>query len=209
MSWPPPPISVEFRLNDLAEERGRAVLTAAVQRAGRQKRPSPNPRAPSGDIVTGRGVAYSRYIHSKFPGMGAAWVAWVVDVEVNKTTGDVRTRKIVVAHDCGLMVNPEGVRQQIHGNVIQTVSRTLKESVSFDRSSVASLDWRTYPILTFPDVPEIDVVMLPRADQPPLGIGEPASVPGPAALANAIFDATGVRLRQAPFTPERLKAALG
>jgi nicotinate dehydrogenase subunit B len=199
---------LEFRLRHLAEERGRAVLIAAAERAGWQTRPSPNPHIGTGDVVTGRGLAYSRYIHSKFPGIGAAWAAWVADVEVNKTTGDVHAKKIVVAHDCGLMVNPDGVRHQIHGNVIQTISRTLKEAVSFDRSSVSSLDWGSYPIVRFPEVPEIDVVMLSRPDQPPLGVGEAASVPGPAAIANAIFDATGIRLRLAPFTPDRLIAEL-
>ena len=106
------------------------------------------------------------------------------------------------------MINPDGVRHQIHGNVIQSTSRALMEEVSFDRSAVTSREWGAYPIITFPDVPEIDVLMLPRQDQPPLGVGESASVPSAAAIANAIFDATGVRFREPPFTPERILAGL-
>jgi nicotinate dehydrogenase subunit B len=199
---------VEFRLRHLSEERGKMVLKAAAQQAGWEPRSSPKRGAGAGGVMRGRGVAYSRYIHTKFPGIGAAWVAWVADVEVDPATGEARATKIVVAHDCGAMVNPDGVRHQVHGNVIQTVSRTLKERVSFDRSGVTSLDWLEYPILTFPEVPEIDVVMLSRPDEPPLGAGEAASVPGAAAIANAIFDATGVRLREVPYTPDRIKAAL-
>jgi nicotinate dehydrogenase subunit B len=106
------------------------------------------------------------------------------------------------------MINPEGVRHQIHGNVIQSTSRALKEEVSFDRIGVASKEWGAYPLITFPEVPEIDVLMLPRQDQPPLGVGESASVPSAAAIANAIFDATGVRFREPPFTPERILSGL-
>jgi nicotinate dehydrogenase subunit B len=106
------------------------------------------------------------------------------------------------------MINPDGVRHQIHGNVIQSTSRALMEEVSFDRNSVTSREWGAYPIIKFPELPEIDVLMLPRQDQPPLGVGESASVPSAAAIANAIFDATGARIRQIPLTPERVKAAL-
>jgi nicotinate dehydrogenase subunit B len=106
------------------------------------------------------------------------------------------------------MINPDGVRHQIHGNVIQSTSRALMEEVSFDRTAVISREWGAYPIITFPDIPKIDVLMLPRQDQPPLGVGESASVPSAAAIANAIFDATGVRFRELPFTPERIRAGL-
>ena len=106
------------------------------------------------------------------------------------------------------MINPDGVRHQIHGNVIQSTSRALMEEVSFDRTSVTAREWGAYPIITFPDVPKIDVLMLPRQDQPPLGVGESASVPSAAAIANAIFDATGVRFRELPFTPERILAGI-
>ncbi|MBV8578012.1 MAG: xanthine dehydrogenase family protein molybdopterin-binding subunit [Acetobacteraceae bacterium] len=199
---------IMVRLRNLEDPRGIAVLKAAAERAGWDVRPSPNPQAGKGDVVAGRGVAYARYFHSKFPGFGAAWVAWVAQVEVNRATGEVRVVKVVVAQDCGLVVNPNGVRQQIHGNVIQATSRTLKEAVTFGRSGVTSLEWSAYPILTFPEVPEVDIVMIARPDEPPLGTGESASVPSAAAIANAIFDAAGVRLREAPFTPDRVKMAL-
>src|SRR5207237_2618486 len=106
------------------------------------------------------------------------------------------------------MINPDGVRHQIHGNVIPSTSRALMEEVSFDRNSVTSREWGAYPIITFTDIPKIDVLMLPRQDQPPLGVGESASVPSAAAIANAIFDATGVRFRELPFTPERILRGL-
>ena len=106
------------------------------------------------------------------------------------------------------MINPDGVRHQIEGNVIQSTSRALMEEVSFSGASVASREWGAYPIIKFPDLPKIDVLMLPRNDQPPLGVGESASVPSAAAIANAIYDATGVRFREPPFTPERILAGL-
>ena len=116
--------------------------------------------------------------------------------------------RVVAGQDSGLMINPDGVRHQIHGNVIQSTSRALMEEVSFDRTSVTAREWGAYPIIKFPEVPEIDVLMLPRQDQPPLGVGESASVPSAAAIANAIFDATGVRFRELPFTPERILRGL-
>ena len=158
--------------------------------------------------MRGRGFAYALYVHSKFPGYGAAWSAWIADVAVNKATGDVSVTRVVAGQDSGLMINPDGVRHQIHGNVIQSTSRALMEEVSFDRTSVTAREWGAYPIIKFPEVPEIDVLMLPRQDQPPLGVGESASVPSAAAIANAIFDATGVRFRELPFTPERILRGL-
>ncbi len=159
-------------------------------------------------MVRGRGFAYALYVHSKFPGYGAAWSAWIADVAVNKTTGDVSVVRVVAGQDSGLMINPDGVRHQIEGNVIQSTSRALKEEVRFDQLGVATKEWGAYPIITFPEVPKIDVLMVPRPDQPPLGVGESASVPSAAAIANAIFDATGVRFREPPFTPERILAGL-
>jgi len=114
----------------------------------------------------------------------------------------------VVAHDCGLIINPDGLTQQIEGNVIMATSWALKEAVHFDRSAVTSLAWDSYPIMTFPEVPEVEVTLINRPDQPAWGAGEPASVPVMAAIGNAIFDATGARLRALPFTPDRVKAAL-
>jgi nicotinate dehydrogenase subunit B len=200
--------AIEFRLRHLADERGAAVLRAAAERAGWESRPSFQGADPGADVVKGRGAAYGRYIHSPFPGYGAAWVAWVCEVAVNRATGDIRVTRVVVAQDCGLIVNPDGVRHQVHGNVIQSISRVLKEAVTFDRSGVTSLDWAAYPILTFPEVPEIETVLIDRPEQPALGVGEAASVPSAAAMANAVFDATGIRLREVPFTTSRVRAKL-
>jgi nicotinate dehydrogenase subunit B len=199
---------IEYRLRYLKDERAVDLVNAVAERAGWRPRPVRQEPEAEGDIVRGRGFAYALYVHSKFPGFGAAWSAWIADVAVNKATGDVSVTRVVAGQDSGLMINPDGVRHQIHGNVIQSTSRALMEEVSFDRSSVTAREWGAYPIIKFPDVPKIDVLMLPRQDQPPLGVGESASVPSAAAIANAIFDATGVRFREPPFTPERILKGL-
>ena len=199
---------IEYRLRYLKDPRAVDLVNAVAKRADWTPRPVWKEPAAEGDIVRGRGIAYALYVHSKFPGFGAAWSAWIADVAVNKATGDVSVTRVVAGQDSGLMINPDGVRHQIHGNVIQSTSRALMEEVSFDRNSVASREWGAYPIIKFPDIPKIDVLMLPRQDQPPLGVGESASVPSAAAIANAIFDATGVRFRELPFTPERILAGL-
>jgi len=131
-----------------------------------------------------------------------------MEVSVERATGRIRVTRVVCAQDCGLMVNPDCVQSQVEGNIIQTLSRTLHEEVAYDRDRVTSVDWGSYPILTFPEVPALEFELIQRVDQPPLGVGEAASAPVPAALANAVFDATGVRLRTAPFRPDRVKAAL-
>jgi nicotinate dehydrogenase subunit B len=203
---------VEFRLRHLKDPRASELLRTTAERAGWQPRTGPRQRAqaPGSDIVRGQGVAYARYVHSKWPGFGAAWAAWVADVEVNRRTGEVHVSRVVVGQDAGLMINPEGVKHQIHGNVLQTTSRALKEQVQVapPTNVVAAREWGAYPILSFRDVPVIEVVTMPRPGEPPLGVGESSSVPGTAAIANAIFDATGVRFRQPPFTPEVVRAAL-
>jgi nicotinate dehydrogenase subunit B len=200
---------VEFRLRFMEDARPIALAKAVAQQAQWTPRPAPHgkDRTENG-LLRGRGFAQHRYVHGAFPGVGASWCSWAVEVEVDPQTGYVRVKKVVVGQDCGMIVNPAGVTHQLHGNVIQAISRTLKEAVSFDQRGVADLEWGTYPILTFPEVPEIDVIQMPANGNPPLGSGESASVPGPAAIANAIFDATGVRLREAPFTPSRVRAAL-
>lgn len=197
---------IEYRLRYLKDQRAVDLVNAVAERAGWTPRPVREEK--DGEIVHGRGFAYALYVHSNFPGYGAAWSAWVADVAVNKTTGDVSVTRVVAGQDSGLMINPDGVRHQIHGNVIQSTSRALMEEVSFERGAVAAREWGAYPIIPFPDVPKIDVLMLPRPDQPPLGVGESASVPSAAAIANAIFDATGVRFREPPFTPERILRGL-
>lgn len=199
---------VEYRLRYLKDERARDLVNAVAERAGWTPRPVREDKTPDNGIVHGRGFAYALYVHSKFPGYGAAWSAWIADVAVNTMTGDVSVTRVVAGQDSGLMINPDGVRHQIEGNVIQSTSRALMEEIPFARGKVAAREWGAYPIITFPDVPKIDVLMLPRPDQPPLGVGESASVPSAAAIANAIYDATGVRFREPPFTPERILEGL-
>jgi len=177
------------------------VLKAAAERAKWQARPSYSKPA-DGDIGRGRGVAM----------LGADTdtnVAGIFEVAVNRKTGIVHVERVTVAHECGLIVNPGAVRNQIEGGVIQSISRALKEEVTFDRSRVTSLDWASYPIITFNEIPdEIDIVLLPRPDLPPMRVGEPASESVWPGVANAIFDAIGVRLRQLPFTPARVLEGL-
>jgi nicotinate dehydrogenase subunit B len=201
---------VEYRLRHLKDARAAELVRATAARAGWIAHTQPQQQAAQGDIVKGQGFAYARYWHSRYPGFASAYAAWVADVEVNRRTGDVHVSRIVLGHDAGLMVNPAGVQQQVHGNVLQTTSRALKERVRTDAAThaVASREWGSYPILTFREVPVIEVMLMPRPGEAPLGAGESSSVPGTAAIANAIFDATGVRFRQPPFTPEVVRAAL-
>lgn len=141
---------VEYRLRHLSDPRAIDLVKATADRAEWQPHTRPMQAQAEGDVLRGRGFAYARYIHSKFPGFGAAWAAWVADVAVDRRTGEVAVTRVVIGHDAGMMVNPEGVRHQIHGNVIQSTSRVLKEQVSFEESTVASKEWGGYPILTFP-----------------------------------------------------------
>ena len=201
---------IDFRLRHLPDDRAADLLRAVADAAGWQRGAQGSRGVPDADgKLRGRGVAYARYIHSRFPGFGAAWSAWILDVSVDVVTGQIAVEKIVVGQDTGMMVNPDGVRHQIHGNVVQTLSRVLKEQVRFDVAGVASREWGGYPLLTFPEIPPIEVVLMPRQSEPPLGAGESASLPGAPAMANALFDAMGVRLRRPPFVPETVLAALG
>ncbi|EPD40559.1 hypothetical protein HMPREF9701_02250 [Delftia acidovorans CCUG 274B] len=198
-----------YRLRYLKDPRAVALTHAAHKQAGWQDGPAHRNPAPADQrLVKGRGFAYARYYHSKFPGYGAAWATWICDVTVDRETGVIKVDKVFVAHDCGEMVNPAGVRHQVHGNIIQSTSRVLKEYVTFDSKGVTSLDWGGYPILRFDELPEIDVQLVERPGEDPMGAGESASVPSAAAVSNAVFDATGVRLREVPFTPARVLAAL-
>jgi nicotinate dehydrogenase subunit B len=191
---------LEYRLRRLSDPRGRAVLTRTAEMMGWTPRTTPPDRA--GAVLRGRGIAYVHYKQMEnYVGMG-------MEVEVDRTSGVVRVTRVVCAHDCGMMVNPDAVRAQVEGSILQTISRTLFEEVTFDRSAVTSTDWSTYPILTFPDVPRLEIALIDRRLEPPLGAGESAAAPVAAALGNAVFDATGVRLREVPFTPARVKAAL-
>jgi CO/xanthine dehydrogenase Mo-binding subunit len=197
---------LEYRLRHLKDDRAIDLLRAVAQRAGWQARPERIEK--HGRLVRGRGIAYARYVHSRFPGFGAAWAAWIVDLVVDRLSGEITVERVVIGQDTGTMINPDGVRHQIHGNVIQVLSRSLKERVRFSEGRNAARDWSSYPILTFAEVPAIDVVLMSRQGEPPMGAGESASVPGPAALANAIFDATGVRFFAPPYTPDAIRAGL-
>jgi CO/xanthine dehydrogenase Mo-binding subunit len=169
---------------------------------GWQPRPSPRAVDPKAAVLTGRGIAYIHYKHEE------TLVAMGMEVAVERATGRIRVTRVVCAQDCGLMINPDCVQSQVEGNIIQTLSRTLHEEIVYDRNGVTTVDWASYPILTFPEVPALEFELIQRLDQPPLGVGEAASTPVPAALGNAVFDATGVRLRTVPFRADRVKAAL-
>ena len=200
---------VAYRLAAMTDERGIDLVREVADRAGWVPHVGARKIVVGGDIVRGQGFAHAVYVHSAWPGTAAAWAAWATDVEVNRATGEVSVTRIVVGQDSGMMINPDGVRHQIEGNVIQSTSRVLKEQVHFDRNAVTSREWGAYPILKFPELPRIDVVMIPRPHDPPLGVGESASVPSSAAIVNAVYDATGVRFHELPLTPERVLAGLG
>ena len=151
------------------------------------------------NVLTGRGFAYARYKQAE------NYVAIAMEVAVDRTTGKINVRRIACVHDGGLIVNPDGLRNQIEGSILQTLGRALHEEVKFDKSHVTSVDWASYPILSFPEVPSLDVALIDRPSLPPLGAGEASTAPVAAALANAVFDATGVRLRRVPL---RLEAPL-
>ena len=199
---------VAFRLQHIDDPRAADLIRRTAEAAGWDAREKPRLRR-EGRMAYGTGFAYATYVHGPFPGTAAAAAAWVCDVAVDMETGEVTLTRVFVGQDQGLVINPDGVRHQIHGNVNQTAGRVLKEEVSFDEITVTPQSWATYPISTFPEVPEIETMLMERPDEPALGVGESAAVPSAAAIANAIFDATGVRMREAPFTPERMRDALG
>ena len=192
----------EFRLKHIKDPRAVAVIQAAMKRANWQSRVGVNPAPGTGDVAQGRGIAYLRYNNT------TTYVAAVAEVEVNKKSGDVRVVRVCVGHDCSQIVNPDGLANQIEGGVIQTVSRTLMEQVQWDKTKVTSVDWATYPILRFPDVPRVEVDMINMPGDVSWGAGEPTATAIPAAIANAIYDATGARLRSIPFTSDKVMTAL-
>jgi CO/xanthine dehydrogenase Mo-binding subunit len=192
--------AVAFRLDYLQDRRAIAAIAACAERFGWQPRIAASQRS-AGTVCTGRGFAYAQ--------RGQTIVALAVEVEVNTITGRVWPRRWTVAHDCGLVINPRGLRLCIEGNIVQGSSRALREEVTFNRGMVTSLDWVSYPILQLSDVPTtIDIVLLDRPTLAPSGAGEASIRPVAAAIGNAVFDATGIRLRRAPLTAERVKAAL-
>jgi CO/xanthine dehydrogenase Mo-binding subunit len=191
---------IEFRLRHVKDPRDVALIKAAAQKANWETRASPR-RGQTGSKVQGRGIAYSQRNGTR--------VAVVAEVEVDRASGKIWARKFTVAHDCGQIINPDGLEKCIEGNIVQGVSRTLWEEVKFDNKNVTSVDWQTYPILDITETPEkVDFVLINHPELPPTGAGEPSIRPVAAAIANAIFDATGVRIRRVPFSPEHVKAAL-
>jgi CO/xanthine dehydrogenase Mo-binding subunit len=192
---------VEFRLRYVGDPRLRDVITVAAKAAGWKSRPSPK-RASKGDIATGRGMAAMQY-----EGIDG-YAGTVAEVEVNKRTGRVRVTRVVVSHDVGIIINPAGLRAQIEGNVVHGVSRALFEEVAISGKRSESRNWDTYKVMRFTDMPEIKIKLINRPNEPAKGSGENAMTAIPAAVANAIFDATGARIRRLPFTPARVKAAL-
>jgi nicotinate dehydrogenase subunit B len=209
---------VQFRL-DLIERgsedkafrkaRSLAVVRAAAEAYGWETRPAPRPAAAAlrGDLLSGRGIAYTV--------RKSTIAAVIAEVEVDRSTGRVWARRLVCAHDCGLVINPEGLRHTVECGMLHGLSRALWEEVEFDGEKVTSVDWSSHPSLRHSDCPEkIDIVVVNgdpqpgRADLAPYGAGETSHKPVIAAIANAIFDATGVRIRRAPFRSERVLAAL-
>jgi CO/xanthine dehydrogenase Mo-binding subunit len=186
---------VEFRLRHLSDPRAKAVIAAAAKRAGWQA-------GAAGTGARGRGIGFAHYKNH------ACYVAVVAEVEVDRATGAVRVLKATCAADAGQIVNPDGLENQMEGGIVQSTSWTLKEQVTFDRERIVSRDWQSYPILTFAEVPEVEVVLIDRPGEPWLGAGEAASGPTAAAIANALAHATGARIRDLPLSPERVKAAL-
>jgi nicotinate dehydrogenase subunit B len=189
---------VAFRLAHLGDERGRAVIEAGAERFGtRSGAITADPQRPRG-----RGMAYSRYENHK------CYAAVFVELEVDLASCAIRLLRAVISADSGLIIDPDGLANQLEGGFIQAASFTLKEQVTFDAQRVTSLDWQSYPILGFPEVPEVELVLLDRKDRTSRGAGEATTGPTPAAIANAVFDACGARLRDTPFTPARLRSAL-
>jgi CO/xanthine dehydrogenase Mo-binding subunit len=182
---------VEYRLAFMGDPRARAVLDEVASRSGWAD------RAPEDSV--GRGIGFARYKNT------SAYCAVVAEVEA---IHEVRVRRLTVAVDAGLVVNPDGARNQVEGGAIQATSWALKERVRFDRYGVTSDSWETYPILRFSEVPAVDVTLMPDDGSPSLGVGETAQGPTVAAIANAVFDALGVRVRALPLTQEQIAAAM-
>ena len=190
----------EIRVRNLQDPRGLELLERLRRFAKWEPRGS---RArDSGAIARGRGVSYAKYE------LVRTYVGIVADVTVERTTGRIKVDRVFVAHDCGQIINPDGLRNQIEGNVVQTVSRSVVEKLTFSRSAVTSLNWGRYPILTFPDVPDVVIDLIDRPSDVPWGAGEPTTSVVPSAIANAVYDATGARLRSVPFRPASVLAAL-
>lgn len=194
---------VEYRLRHLSHARLREMVTAAAKAANWQTRPSPRSGNSRNGVAGGRGIACVAYEGDN------GYAAMVVEADVDQDSGKVIVRRIVVSNDCGPISNPDGLRNQLEGGALQGMSRVLGEEVTWDDEKITSIDWRTYHSLPLGfAVPKIETVLINRPDEEATGAGETSITLAAAAIGNAIFDATGARLRQSPFTPERVKAAL-
>ncbi|MGH9681412.1 MAG: xanthine dehydrogenase family protein molybdopterin-binding subunit, partial [Candidatus Acidiferrales bacterium] len=194
---------VAFRLRHLSNPRLSAVVQGAAKAANWDPRPSPNPAAKKSGIARGRGISCVAYEGKN------GYVALVAEVEVDTATGKVSVKRIVICNDCGPISNPDGLRNQMEGGAIQGMSRALGEEVTWDDHMVTSIYWLTYHTLPLGfEIPKVEVVLLNRPDEEATGAGETAITTVGGAIGNAIFDATGVRIREIPFTPERVRAAL-
>ena len=193
---------IAFRMNLLGKDRDKQVVKATAEKHGWTERVSgPTGKPGKNGVLTGRGFSYAQ--------RGGVIIAVIAEIEVDPATGRIWPRKFTVGHDCGLIINPDNLVKVIEGNIVQSASRTLFEEVTFNAKGVTSVDWNTYRIMDTMDVPEtIDVVLVNHPEMPPGGGGEGSTKPVAAALANALFDATGVRVRRAPLSPERVKQAL-
>jgi nicotinate dehydrogenase subunit B len=192
---------IEFRLRGLKNPRGIELIKRVAAMMKWQTRSSPG-ADPSAAVARGRGMSYVHYKHAE------TLVAMGIEVALERASGAIKVERVFCAHDCGQLINPDGARAQVEGGILQTISRVLLEEVKFDRSRVSSVDWSSYPILRFSDLPKLEIDLVDRPNEPPLGAGEATCAAVGAAIGNAVYDATGVRLRTVPFTPERVKAAL-
>jgi nicotinate dehydrogenase subunit B len=188
------------RLEYLTDARGKELLERLAVLSAWRTRPKPDWHAPKS---TGWGLAYTKYE------LVRTYVGVVCEAEVNRKSGEIAVKRFFVAHDCGQIINPDGLRNQIEGNVVQTVSRVMKEELQFSQSKVTSVNWASYPILQFPDVPKVVIDLIDRPHEVPWGAGEPTAALIPGAISNAVFNAIGVRLRSVPFTPPKVRAAIG
>jgi nicotinate dehydrogenase subunit B len=194
---------VQYRLRHLTDARLIDALNAAAQAANWDTRPSPKPGNARTGIVTGRGVATVLYEGNN------GYAAMVAEVQVDQDTGTIVVTRIVASQDSGPVSNPDGLRNQMEGGALQGMSRALREEVQWNDQQVTSVDWRTYPVFHFGEsLPVVETVVINRPDKQQLGAGECTITVAAAAIANAVFDATGARLRQIPLTPERTLAEL-
>jgi CO/xanthine dehydrogenase Mo-binding subunit len=179
------------------------VVSAAAKGAGWDARPSPRPNPSASGVATGRGIACVAYEGDN------GYVAMVAEITIDRTTGRIQPKRFVVAQDCGPISNPNGMRNQLEGGALQGLSRALGEEVTWDEHAITSVDWRTYHSLPFGiETPVIESVLIDTHGVEAMGAGETAITIVAAAVGNAIFDATGVRIREVPFTPDRVKRAL-